>query len=56
MVLIKRVMLAAVMSLLSEGAIAGEAVAPSPDKEAVVQQVQGEHSAPIADAAGPETR
>jgi hypothetical protein len=59
MVLIKRVMLAAAMSMLSEGAIAG--VLPEPPAEKTpAQQTRAEParlSAPIfTEAARPETR
>jgi hypothetical protein len=57
MVLIKRVMLAAAMSLLSEGAIAGVMPADQhPDGKPPTQQAQDDHGATVADAAGSKTR
>jgi hypothetical protein len=56
MVLIKRVMIAAAMSLLSEGAIAGVMPETPSDKTLSAQQAQGEPTAAPVDAARPETR
>lgn len=55
MVLIKRVMIAAAMSLLSEGAIAG-VMPEAPASKAPAQPAHAEPAPATADAATPETR
>jgi hypothetical protein len=55
MVLIKRVMIAAAMSLLSEGAIAG-VMPETPSGKTPAQPTHAEPAPANADAATPETR